>query len=80
MMGFVFVVARFGLFLRELAFAGNIAQAPYTGFSLWIGTGLILLGVGVNLLAALDHRRFLRRLNQRQAYVPPRWSLSIVVA
>jgi putative membrane protein len=62
MMGFGFVVARFGLFLREL-------QAPLRGLlvgsphgSLWFGTALVLMGVMVNLLAALQHTRFVHRL------------------
>jgi putative membrane protein len=80
MMGFGFVVARFGLFLSELAAVGNLAHAPRTGFSLWIGTGLVLLGVAVNLLAAFEHRRFLHRIDQRQPYVAPRWSLGVIVA
>ena len=50
LMGFGFVVARFGLFLREIEAArqGVPLKAP-TGLSLWIGTALILLGVIVNL-------------------------------
>jgi putative membrane protein len=80
MMGFGFVVARFGLFLSELAAVGNLAHAPRTGFSLWIGIGLVLMGVVVNVLAALEHRRFLRRIVQRQPYIAPGWSLGIVVA
>lgn len=80
MMGFGFVVARFGLFLTELAAVGNVAHAPRTGISLWIGTGLVLLGVVVNVMAALEHRRFLRRIDQRQPYIAPRWSLGIIVA
>ena len=80
MMGFGFVVARFGLFLTELAAVGNLAHAPQTGFSLWIGTGLVLLGVGVNVMAAVEHHRFLRRIDRRQPYVAPHWSLGIVVA
>jgi putative membrane protein len=39
LMGFGFVVARFGLFLREIAAAGHVAAHQHsTGWSLWIGT------------------------------------------
>ena len=39
LMGFGFVVARFGLFLREIAAAGQVvAHQHSTGWSLWIGT------------------------------------------
>jgi putative membrane protein len=79
LMGFGFVVARFGLFLRELAAAGDSAPRS-TGVSLWIGTALVVLGVAVNLLAAAEHHRFLRALDQRQPYRPPRWSVGLLVA
>jgi putative membrane protein len=80
MMGFGFVVARFGLFLRELAQTEHHPPAPATGWSFTIGTTFVALGVAVTLLAALEHGRFLRRLNRRQAYQAPRWSLAIVIA
>jgi putative membrane protein len=79
-MGFGFVVARFGIFLREIAAAGNLAHPPHTAFSLWIGTALVLLGVAVSLLAAWEHSRFLRRLTSGAPYSPPRLPLSIIVA
>ena len=42
LMGFGFVVARFGLFLCEIAAAGHVAAHQHsTGWSLWIGVGLI---------------------------------------
>ena len=64
MMGFGFVVARFGLFLRELeaSHGGPIALSPHG--SLWFGTALVLLGVIVNLSAALQHTRLVHRLRQ----------------
>jgi inner membrane protein YidH len=62
MMGFGFVVARFGLFLRELqaSHGDPLVRSPHG--SLWFGTALVLLGVIVNLLAALQHTRFVHRL------------------
>lgn len=64
LMGFGFVVARFGLFLREIA-ATSPAGLPVRslGFSLWGGTGLVLLGVVVNVLAAIQHVHTVRDLN-----------------
>ena len=62
LMGFGFVVARFGLFLRELSVATQ--PAPPTHFSVWAGTALVLLGVAVNVLAALHHVRLVRDLNR----------------
>jgi putative membrane protein len=80
MMGFGFVVARFGLFLRELKAAGAMTEEQSTGLSLWIGIVLVAAGVVVSLLAAAQHARFLGRLNRGETYVPPRWSLGIGVA
>ena len=79
MMGFGFVVARFGLFLREIAAAGNIPHPAHTGFSLWIGSALVLAGVAVNLLAAREHLTFLQVLKGRLPSRPPRMPLTIVV-
>lgn len=64
LMGFGFVVARFGLFLRELAMRQpQASSAPVqTGPSLWLGTGLVALGVLVNVTAALRHVRQVRTL------------------
>jgi putative membrane protein len=80
MMGFGFVVARFGFFLREVAVVGNLKHKPNTGFSLWIGTTLVMIGVVASLLAAWQHYGFLRRIESRLPYRAPRWSLGIIVA
>lgn len=78
LMGLGFVVARFGWFLREIA--GREHQ-PATGIvSLWIGVGLIGLGIIVNLFAAREHLRVIRQLARGEQYRPPQWSLGIVVA
>jgi putative membrane protein len=78
MMGFGFVVARFGLFLHEIA-AVRGAAPPGSGHSLWIGATLVLLGVVVNLLAALQHVRFLRKIPLEESERPSAWSLGVVV-
>jgi putative membrane protein len=80
LMGFGFVVARFGLFLREIAAARQATPAHSYGWSLGIGTGLVVLGVVVVLLAAEQHRRILRRLDLREDYLAPRWALGLVVS
>jgi putative membrane protein len=62
MMGFGFVVARFGLFLRELeGFRGGALVHSRDG-SLWFGTALVGMGVIVQLFAALQHKRLVERL------------------
>jgi putative membrane protein len=71
-MGFGFVVARFGLFLREIALANNMTVAqPNKGFSMPVGIALIVAGILVNLIAAIQHHRYVKALDRgqfRQAY------------
>jgi putative membrane protein len=65
MMGFGFVVARFGLFLRELAVARNASLPPLRhGLSLWVGITLVVLGVAVNVAAVIIHWHTVRRLEK----------------
>jgi putative membrane protein len=67
LMGFGFVVARFGLFLRELAAAHQILSLRTTGLSLWLGTALLIIGIVVNLGATVQHVRLLNRLKRGEA-------------
>jgi putative membrane protein len=71
-MGFGFVVARFGLFLREIAVSNNVAAAqPSNGFSLPVGVALIVMGIVVNIVAAIRHHRYIKALDRgqfRQSY------------
>lgn len=62
MMGFGFVVARFGVFLRELAAARGDAPQKGVGASLILGTSLVVLAVVVHFLAVVRHWRTVRRL------------------
>jgi putative membrane protein len=64
LMGFGFVVARFGLFLRQIELVNHEAQAQNFGFSLWFGTALIAVGVFVNILAGYRHVQLVRRLER----------------
>jgi putative membrane protein len=66
-MGFGFVVARFGLFLRELALGNNVAVAqPHRGFSLPVGIALIAGGILVIVSAAIRHHFYVRALDRGQ--------------
>jgi uncharacterized protein (DUF302 family)/uncharacterized membrane protein YidH (DUF202 family) len=71
LMGFGFVVARFGLFLQELQTLQKIISTQSYGLSLWFGTALIAVGVIVNLLAGWQHARLVRDLD-RGGVVRPR--------
>ena len=72
-MGFGFVVARFGLFLREISAVQGVA-APTPGFSRWFGIGLIALGVLLTGAALASHISTIRRLNSGQPFIGrPTW-------
>ncbi len=64
LMGFGFVVARFGLFLREWSAAQSADHHSGHGVSLWLGIALVALGVFLNLAALTRYRRYLRQLAQ----------------
>ena len=80
MMGFGFVIARFGLLLREMTKTPAIESSQSPILSLWIGAGMILLGIAVNVMAAVEHVGFLRRLKTGEPYQPPNWSLAVLAA
>jgi putative membrane protein len=64
LMGFGFVVARFGLFLQEIRIAEPSLQARSYGLSIWFGTALIAAGVFVDVFATWNHVRLVGRLNR----------------
>jgi putative membrane protein len=64
LMGFGFVVARFGLFLQQLQFIQHTPAATSYSKSLWFGTALIAAGVIVNVYAGSRHARLVRRLDR----------------
>jgi putative membrane protein len=80
MMGFGFVVARFGLFLRELAAVKDVSSQHSSGLSLWVGTTLVILGVTVDVAAAVKHWYTIRRLERGRPIQFSPWSLGMVVA
>jgi uncharacterized protein (DUF302 family)/uncharacterized membrane protein YidH (DUF202 family) len=77
LMGFGFVVARFGLFLRALQ-PGVPSQS--SGLSVWFGTALIILGVIVNIWSLRHHIRLVRDLNRGEAAFNRPSALAIIVS
>jgi uncharacterized protein (DUF302 family)/uncharacterized membrane protein YidH (DUF202 family) len=67
LMGFGFVVARFGLFLQQLRLIDQLPSAPSYGVSLWFGTALIAAGVVVNLSSGWRHVRLVRELDRGES-------------
>src|SRR4051794_29780437 len=53
LMGFGFVVARFGLFLQEMANVELIQLRHQPGFSLWLGVAMIVAGTLVTSMAGV---------------------------
>jgi putative membrane protein len=80
MMGFGFVVARFGLFLREIAATAGTVPPRQHAASVVVGTALVVLGVAVNLAAAAAHWRTIRRLERGRPLRFRPLSLGIVTA
>ncbi len=88
LMGFGFVVARFHWFMRQFSLESSThvlqkktaaSQSGSIGLTVWIGLGLIILGVCINLLAGREHARFLDCLQKNLEYHPPRRSMGITV-
>jgi putative membrane protein len=83
LMGFGFVVARFGLFLREIA-AVQGGPPPAAGYSRWLGIGLIGLGVLLTAASTGAHLSTVRRLNRGEPFVGrPTWlgvSIAVLLA
>ncbi len=76
LMGFGFVVERFGLFLQMVAH--QPLAGSQRGFSLAIGVLLLLLGAAVALVSARQFRQVARNLDP--AVVPPGYWTQVGVA
>lgn len=64
LMGFGFVVERFGLFLRMVS--GQALSTSQRGFSLWLGVVLLLLGAAAAAVSALQFRKVVRGLGDKE--------------
>jgi putative membrane protein len=63
LMAFGFVVARFGMFLRELAAAGSV-PVQGRGLSLQLGLAIIVVGIFVAIVSAIRHQRYVRAIDE----------------
>jgi len=64
LMGFGLVVARFGLFLRQIQAVQGGAPDPNLRLSLWFGVALVLMGVAVNVMSTIHHLRIFGQLRR----------------
>jgi putative membrane protein len=79
LMGFGFVVARFGLFLRELALVSGHVAAPRFDGGL-VGPAVVAAGVLVNVWASVRHRGLVHRLRAGTTDVPTTGPVLVGVA
>ena len=71
LMAFGFAIARFGLFLRQIALAG--ALAPHVTHSLgsaWLGAALVALGMVANVLATFRYASVRRAIERGDVGAP----------
>jgi len=80
LMGFGFVVARFGLFLRQLEAAQPALPVRSYGESLWFGTALIAAGIVLSLASGWHHARLVARLNRGLADRPHTAGLAVAIS
>lgn len=84
LMGFGFVVARFGLFLQVIQHS-EAARAPKTlGVSLWFGTALIVVGVAALAFSTWRYRKlvsaFQRGEDTFRQPMTPAVALAVILA
>jgi uncharacterized protein (DUF302 family)/uncharacterized membrane protein YidH (DUF202 family) len=80
LMGFGFVVARFGLFLQQVQAVEIQPSSGSLGLSLWFGTALILSGVIVSIAAGFRHLRLVRELDRGGTRGPHPALLAVLTA
>ena len=70
-MAFGFAIARFGLFLREVAQAGAVHVNAVRGLgSAWFGVALVVLGLVTNAAATTRYAIVRRAIEERRAGAP----------
>ena len=74
------MVARFGLFLREIEFTQHQLSLHSGKFTLWAGTAMILLGVIVNVFSALQHIRFVSAVKRGTEVVDRPVTMAVAIA
>jgi putative membrane protein len=71
LMAFGFAIARFGLFLREIAQAGQVPVHAVRGLgSAWFGVTLVVLGLVTNAAAVARYVGIRKALVERGTIVP----------
>lgn len=79
LLGLGFVVAKFGLWLREIGELGGGRSPPHTGASLVLGLALLASGSAVVTLAAVRYQRT-RSALERGEFMPARRLVTLTAA
>ena len=67
LMAFGFAIARFGLFLREMASMRNPPQElPHSLGSAWFGVAMVVLGLVTNVFATIRYLRIRKALDEQK--------------
>jgi uncharacterized protein (DUF302 family)/uncharacterized membrane protein YidH (DUF202 family) len=80
LMGFGFVVARFGLYVQQLLLVQHVSALQPSGMSLWFGTALIAAGVLVNLLSVWHHVALVRWIDRDRSGQPHSTTLAVALS
>ena len=81
MMGFGFVVARFSLFLHELAALRTAASIQQTNISTRLGTALVMAGVVVIAGSVIRYLSLIRRIGRGDMLrEPSRLAIAVAIA
>jgi uncharacterized protein (DUF302 family)/uncharacterized membrane protein YidH (DUF202 family) len=80
LMGFGFILARFGIFLEEIQAVRQGAPPQEFGVSIWFGIALLVIGVLINASAIRHHVQLVRGLRQGRADFARPSLLGIAVA
>ena len=69
-MAFGFAIARFGVFLRQVASVGQLPIHERPIGSAWVGAALVALGMIANLLATIRFARIRRAIDRGETGAP----------
>jgi putative membrane protein len=70
LMAFGFAIARFGVFLRQVASLGQVAVHLHGVGSAWVGAALVALGMLANLLATIRYAQIRRAIERGDTGAP----------
>jgi putative membrane protein len=70
LMAFGFAIARFGVFLRQVASLGQVSVHLQGVGSAWVGAALVALGMVANLLATIRYAQIRRAIERGDVGAP----------